>query len=134
MAESGDRGFRNNNPGNVRLGLPWQGLAQTQTDPSFCQFVAPQWGIRAIARILIHYDHEGICTVRRIINTWAPPVENNTDAYVADVAAQCKVFPDEQINVTEYLPQLIAAIIIHENGSNPYSDEVIQLGINLAEA
>jgi hypothetical protein len=130
---SGDRGFRNNNPGNIRLGLPWQGMAPTQTDGSFVQFVAPQWGIRAMAKILLHYQSEGFTTVRQIINHWAPPSENDTDAYVADVSALCQTTPDSAIDVRAELPHLIPAIIRHENGSQPYSPDVISLGISLAE-
>ena len=131
---SGDRGFLNNNPGNVRLGLPWQGMTPTQTDPSFVQFVAPQWGIRAIAKILTHYQTEGFNTVRLIINHWAPPNENDTDSYIRDVSALCEVTPDSPLDVKPVLPKLIAAIITHENGSQPYSSDVIALGISLAEA
>ena len=131
---SGDRGFHNNNPGNVRLGLPWQGMTPTQTDPSFVQFVAPQWGIRAIAKILTHYQTEGFNTVRKIINHWAPPNENDTDSYIRDVAALCEVTPDTPIDVKALLPKLIPAIITHENGSQPYGSDVISLGISLAEA
>ena len=42
------RGERNNNPGNIRHGAKWQGLASTQTDKDFCQFISPEYGIRAI--------------------------------------------------------------------------------------
>ena len=134
MSTSGDRGFRNNNPGNIRLGQPWQGMAATQTDPSFVQFVAPQWGIRAMAKILLHYQAEGFNTVRQIINHWAPPNENDTESYVNDVSALCQTTPDSAIDVKAELPHLIPAIIHHENGSCPYSGDVIALGISLAEA
>lgn len=129
---SGDRGIRNNNPGNIRLGLPWQGLSPTQTDPAFCQFVAPQWGIRAMAKILLHYESEEFNTVRLIINHWAPPNENDTDAYIADVAALCQTTPDSPLDVRANLDKLIQAIIRHENGSQPYSADIISLGIDLA--
>ena len=134
MSTSGDRGFRNNNPGNIRLGLPWQGMSSTQTDGSFVQFIAPQWGIRAMAKILLHYQAEEFNTVRLIINHWAPPNENDTDAYISDVAALCEVTPDSPLDVKDALPKLIPAIIKHENGSQPYSADVISLGIALAEA
>ncbi len=49
------RGFRNNNPGNIRHGEPWLGLAEDQTDPDFCQFVSVEYGIRAMFRILETY-------------------------------------------------------------------------------
>ena len=50
------RGERNNNPGNIRHGSKWQGLSAQQTDPSFCQFVSPEYGIRAIYKLLQTYQ------------------------------------------------------------------------------
>ena len=32
------RGIRNKNPGNIKLGTNWDGLAAEQTDPTFCIF------------------------------------------------------------------------------------------------
>ena len=32
------RGIRNKNPGNIKLGTAWDGLASEQTDPVFCVF------------------------------------------------------------------------------------------------
>ncbi len=32
------RGIRNKNPGNIKLGTDWDGLAAEQTDPTFCIF------------------------------------------------------------------------------------------------
>lgn len=127
------RGLRNNNAGNIRHTLAqWKGKASTQTDKSFVQFIAPKWGIRAIGIILINYNRfYGLNTVRGIINRWAPPVENNTNAYVNAVANKLGVSPDQKINVKASLPILIRSIIHHENGSQPYSDWEIQEGIGL---
>ena len=30
------RGIRNKNPGNIKLGTAWDGLADEQSDPVFC--------------------------------------------------------------------------------------------------
>lgn len=52
------RGIRNNNPGNLEWGDPWQGLdpdGQAQ-DKRFVVFKDPAMGIRAIARTLITYQ------------------------------------------------------------------------------
>ena len=38
------RGIRNHNPGNIRHGEQWQGLAKEQTDPSFCVFISNEYG------------------------------------------------------------------------------------------
>ena len=70
------RGIRNHNPGNLEKGDPWQGLADDQSaDPRFAVFEAPEWGIRAIARLLITYrDKHGVNTVNGVVNRWAAAV------------------------------------------------------------
>lgn len=126
------RGLRNNNPGNIRLGEHWQGMTPTQTDSAFVQFESPEYGVRAMARILYSYQRRGLLSVRDIISTWAPPNENNTDAYIADVAHSMNVAADQELNFNTQLPTLIAAIIKHENGIQPYSMATIEQGIALA--
>lgn len=130
---SGRRGIRNNNPGNIRLsGTTWQGQVppDQQTDTDFVQFTDARWGIRAMARILNNYALRGINTVSGIISTWAPPTENKTAAYINAVADDLHVSPNAV--VTDALkPSLIAAIIRHENGQQPYSMATIQAGVAL---
>lgn len=127
------RGIRNHNPGNIRrTGDQWQGMAPVQTDSAFVQFVSPEYGIRALARVLLNYSNRGLRTVRQIIGTWAPPNENDTGAYVAQVARALGVGPDDPIDVTARLGQLIPAIIKHENGRQPYEPGVIAEGIRRA--
>lgn len=127
------RGIRNNNPGNIRRdGTGWLGLAPQQTDPDFFQFTTPEYGIRAIARILKSYQREGITTLQEAIGRWAPPVENNTQAYVSAVCSACGVNPGDTIDLTAKLPQVIPAIIQHENGEQPYSAQTISYAIAMA--
>jgi len=129
------RGLRNNNPGNIdrNFGTAWRGMSADQSsDSRFIVFDAPEWGIRAMARVLKVYVGRGLTSVRSIINTWAPPAENDTGAYVLAVARQLGVGPDDRISVMDF-PALIAAIIQHENGVQPYPDDVIARGIALEE-
>jgi len=144
------RGIRNNNPGNIeRDGTRWQGMAARQTDSRFVVFSEPKWGIRAIARILITYqdrrraaDGSRIDTVRKFISRWAPPVENNTDAYARAVAVALGVGVDDpDIDVYDFdtMFGLVAAIIRYENGSPRnhlngvwYQDSEIEQGLLLA--
>lgn len=127
------RGIRNNNPGNIRHGAKWNGLADDQPDSAFCTFIQPEYGIRAMAKVLITYhDKYGLDTVSGIINRWAPPVENQTSAYVEHVSAECGVGPHEPIVVRSYLDKLCSAIIKHENGQQPYSTQLIDLGVKMA--
>lgn len=128
------RGLRNNNPGNIRHGQKWAGLADVQTDSDFCTFKSPEYGIRAICRILLTYSNRDINTVRGIVNTWAPPVENDTAAYVDDVARRCGVKPDDVLDVdqADVMRELVTAIIFHENGQNPYPRKTIDDAMRLA--
>ncbi len=131
------RGIRNANPGNIRWGDAWQGLVppDLRTDPTFCQFTDPVYGIRAMARIFAKYsDAYGLTTVADIIGRWAPPVENDTPAYVANVAHLIGVGPNDKINVhdSSIMETLIKAVIQHENGQQPYDTATIDKGITLA--
>ncbi|VFQ44389.1 structural protein [Desulfoluna butyratoxydans] len=127
------RGIRNNNPGNIRHGDDWNGLAEKQPDASFCTFTEPRWGIRALAKTLLTYQRRrGIHTVRGIISRWAPPSENDTHSYIHHVAHFVGVDADETIRVEDHLFPLVSAIILHENGNNPYSNETILEAIRMA--
>lgn len=136
------RGIRNNNPGNIRWGDNWQGLVPVdkRTDKSFAQFTQPIYGIRALAKVLTNYTkREGlpnvgkknIDTVREIISRWAPPNENDTEAYIRSVAKAIGVEPNDPINVFDktIMSGLVKAIIRHENGMMPYTDDVIDRAI-----
>lgn len=126
------RGIRNNNPGNIdRTGVRWQGMADDQsTDSRFIVFTAPEWGIRAIARVLATYRARGLMTIQQVISTWAPPKENNTAAYIAAVSRAVNYPATAPLSAAQ-IPGLIAAIIQHENGQQPYSAEQIAKGIEL---
>lgn len=130
------RGIRNNNPGNIRKSKDkWQGLAEHQPDSEFFTFKDPTYGIRAIARILIKYqDSYDLHSIEKIINRWAPPVENNTKAYVMAVANKLGVSSTEPVDVHQFdtLYALVEAIIKHECGSQPYTKAQITKGLVLA--
>jgi hypothetical protein len=128
----GPRGIRNNNPGNIRRTADlWQGMADVQDDPAFVQFTSPEYGIRAMSVILANYRRAGRNTVRKIITRWAPSNENDTEAYVNAVAASLGIDPDQQLGDGD-MPLLIAAIIKHENGVQPYDIALIEQGVSLA--
>lgn len=128
------RGERNNNPGNIRLGSPWQGLSLQQTDADFCVFTDPKFGIRALAKVLLMYGMKGFDTVTAIISRWAPGNENNTGAYIAAVASNMGVDPNTHVDVNDYtqLYPLVDAIIRHENGQNIYPRPTMDAGLALA--
>ena len=128
------RGIRNNNPGNIRHGSArWQGMAAQQTDEAFVQFTTPEYGIRALSKLLdTYYTRDGLNTVRKIIAKYAPSNENNTEAYAQTVARALNVLPDTIIYVGTVKKQLVAAIIKHENGDMPYTVAQLNSGVSLA--
>lgn len=144
------RGIRNNNPGNIEWGDPWQGLDPLghTKDSRFAVFATPVMGIRALARTLItYYDKHGIDTIEGAIRRWAPPTENNTSAYVGTVAFKAGIPSTKVVDFHDYdvLRTLVMGIIRHENGdplkhgvaptsnaSEWYTDEVIDEALRLA--
>ncbi|MFV3337930.1 structural protein P5 [Pseudomonas sp. 43(2021)] len=144
------RGVRNNNPGNIDFNPrnAWQGqlgLEVGAPKPRFARFDEPENGIRALGKLLINYRSKdgmpsvggkGIDTVLETINRWAPSSENDTQAYAAAVAKRLGVRPADPINIKDpaTLRGMVLGIIVHENGGNPYSDQVIDEGVRRALA
>lgn len=134
------RGVRNFNPGNLdRTATVWQGENRSEAaiarEPRFAVFDSPEYGFRALVKTLLTYQRKyGLLTVRSIINRWAPPSENNTNAYAAEVAKALGVDVTTVIRVDEPATafQLAKAIARHENGGHFWGDEVIRDGVELA--
>ena len=65
-----------------------------------------------------------------IIKRWAPPSENDKDAYIVFVSKKMGIEPMDMIDksIEAYLP-LVKAIIQMENGMQPYDDELIVEGM-----
>jgi hypothetical protein len=131
------RGLVNNNPGNIRKnGTAWRG-AIAGSDPAFVTFDTPQDGIRAMAKVLLTYQRQhGLDTIAELLERWAPAVENDSFAYIDDVATRLGIDPDERIDLDDpmKLAALCGAIIRHENGVQPYADAVLAAGVDAALA
>lgn len=129
------RGIRNNNPGNImRTPSTWQGEVQG-TDPVYASFETPEAGIRAMGKTLLTYaDQHGLQTVGDIIARWAPATSNDTAAYAGAVAKALKVAPGDPIDVHDpkTMTALVKAMILQENGRQPYTDQQIALGLSAA--
>lgn len=132
------RGIRNMNPGNIRLGESWLGLRTKQTDPDFCQFTSMVYGCRALLKLLRTYvEKRGCTTIRKVIERWAPPSENDTSSYVLSVAAACRRDPDEVLNFEAdpllYL-DIAKAIARHECGvdAEAITDDAWEVGLKEA--
>lgn len=130
------RGIRNNNPGNIRRNsIEWDGMQAIQNDSEFVQFKSPEYGFRAMTRILQSYQRRGLLSVRDMISTYAPSSENHTGIYIDFVSQYINVSPDQPLDLNETQFDLIKAISIFENGtlySDHYDDKTIEGGIALA--
>lgn len=114
------RGIRNNNPLNIRRSSDrWEGVRKEQTDKSFVQFESMAYGYRAAWKILESYwkhfrSERQPFTVRNIISRWAPPSENNVDAYVKTVLGLTSLGGEERLPrpFTGYLLEKLARLIV----------------------
>lgn len=96
------RGLRNNNPGNIRKdGTHWKGEVEPSRDAAFKQFESMAWGYRAMFKCLNTYSRKyGLDTIRKTISRWAPPSENDTEAYIRTVSELSGVPENGRITAT----------------------------------
>lgn len=145
MTQSQPRGVRNKNPGNIDFNPrnDWQGQIGKEPGGRFAIFDTPENGIRALGKLLINYrgkdgmpsvGGKGIDTVLETINRWAPSTENNTLAYAQAIAKRLGVGVRDSIDISNprVLRETVVGIIVHENGGNPYKDQVIDEGVRRA--
>jgi len=132
------RGIRNHNPGNIEYNAANQWRGQLPHDPSievrFCRFRSAHYGLRALAVLLKNYYRRyQLQSVSALINRFAPSGENNTGAYVKAVSTALGVKPDEPLTLGKRtLQTLVAAIVQHENGQQPYSAAQIAAAVEEA--
>lgn len=97
------RGLRNNNPLNVRKSSqPWRGKITPGTDPDFEQFVSLEYGLRCAFVIIRTYIKKyRLDTPAKIVQRWAPPTENNTNSYIANVTRISLLDPNRRLEVSQ---------------------------------
>jgi len=126
------RGLRNNNPLNIRHNADvFQGEIKGN-DKSFKTFSSMAYGYRAAFVTLATYLSRGWDTIEKIISQWAPPSENNTQAYISTVVKYSGVAADEVLTATsgdKYI-LIVSAMSFVENGVNADISQ-IKAGFNL---
>lgn len=129
------RGYRNNNPLNVRKNAAnaWKGKVVPGSDPAFEQFITMAYGYRCALYLLRKYIGQGHNTIRKIVTKWAPPSENNTSGYVSNVATRTGIGADTVIdrNDQQKLCKIAWAMAWVENGYAPASMDDIYAGWSL---
>lgn len=99
--------LRNNNPGAL---MPKGKLAT---------FATPEAGWDALDSNLQDYGKKGVNTLSGVISKWAPPNENNTQAYISDASKWLGVDPNQPIDLTDPTVRRYVGMALarHENGA-----------------
>ena len=128
------RGVRNCNPGNIRLPRKenmekdrFIGELRPSRDKSFRTFVNMAYGYRAMHYLLRRYKNSySLNTLEQMINRWAPPTENHTDAYIEFVAKRSGIGRDQIVDVSNMtiMCRLVAAMSRQENGIPADENEI----------
>lgn len=122
-------GIRSNNPCNLRpTSQKWVG--ELAPDPrGYCTFDTPEHGLRAGAINLRNQQaFHDLRTIEAIIHKYAPNNENDPEAYIADVVKRTGFARNERLQLFDYatLDRFLRAIVWHENGVQPYTDQQIE--------
>jgi len=121
-------GLRNNNPGNLRTGDNWRGMIGS--NQGFVVFEDIAWGVRALAIDISGDIKEGKNTITKLIAEFAPPIENDTQAYINAVVSYTGFSANQVLNADgTTLHRLIRAIMNVELGAS-YSALVTDADIN----
>ncbi len=113
------RGLKINNPGNIRKSKSvWQGEIVPSSDPELKQFKKIADGYRAMFVLLYTYFKKyGLNTIEKIITRWAPPIENDTAAYISKVSSSTEIPEDKILTYNETdMKKLAAAMSAVEQG------------------
>lgn len=127
LGANATRGIKNNNPLNIRRsGNTWKGkIPHSQsTDTAFEQFENWVYGVRAAIKNLHTHYKRGKNTIRTIVHVWAPPVENDTSAYVTHVANRTGISADSPFAWNQAtVRKIVQAMAIMETAKDVVTDE-----------
>ena len=125
------RGYRNNNPGNIRnSGVIFDGEIRPSADANFKQFKDMRYGYRAMFKVLrFYFNAYSISTIDAWIKRWAPSSDgNNTEAYIKSVCKMTGIsrFTDINPYCKSKMIAIVSAISRIENGVDADYDIVSQ--------
>lgn len=139
------RAVRNHNPGNLNAGIAWQGLMppgemtpDQASEHRFCVFQNDAYGFRAMAKVLMAYPDDlakqgKYFCVEHIIGRWAPPDENNTQAYIGAVCQRTGYSATDPLPIDFiHVGALCKAISTQEVGVWAFNDAALTSGLHLA--
>lgn len=124
------RGFRNNNPGNLRDANNKIGLQGPKGD-KMAVFASDRDGLAAMSRQLMLDAEKGKNRIDDYIRKYAPANENKTQEYINMVSNWTGFSPYEQLDMhnPDVLAKLMNSMIRVENGAQPFSYEQVMEAI-----
>jgi len=126
------RGYRNNNPGNIRKTYDrngkqtfWKGEIAGK-DKDFKTFQTMSYGYRALFALLREYMTKGFNTIETIISRYAPSTENKTEIYINTVVSRTGIPRNEILNFGQVsdIRKMVKAISYVENGTEANDSDV----------
>lgn len=116
-----------NNPFNIRNSKRNKWNGQFGSTKGFCNFVHMDLGIRAAIKIvMINYRRFGVKTIHDIITWFAPPFENDTDAYIKFVVRNTKIEPMRKLDSQDQYARVLVAMSQFEG--NPVTfDQILHV-------
>lgn len=107
--------MKKSNPFNIRKNPrnKWKGAIISKGP--FESFINVVYGTRAFLCVIMNYRYiHNITTIYDIIHRYAPPLENNTNAYINYVAKSMKCSPDTEITSDNFF-QFAKAVAFFES-------------------
>lgn len=109
-------GYKLNNPFNIRYNYLNEWVGQLPPIHGFCHFVSLEYGVRAFSLLYHTYINKYHCTVRQFVHRFAPPTENDTNAYLRTIF-RLTSFPPGYCLTSHDLVRFGSAVLQVEQGS-----------------
>lgn len=119
--------FKLNNPGNLRM----------PGGKGFQRFASTQAGLTAMASQLgLYFNRDNLNTISGIVSKYAPPTENPTGAYIANVAQRTGFGANQQLNMNDpaTLGAVMQAMLVQEQGKSGGGISAKEIGEAVAAA
>lgn len=105
------------NPLNIRTSSHYNWNGQQGSTRGFCNFESVTLCRRAGAYLLMRsYRRAGCKTIAQVIKRWAPPTENETNAYIDYVSKRAGLLPTANLAFDSDYCAVLAAMEIFEQG------------------
>ena len=130
---TGDRGWRNNNPGNIEYGDFAKKMGAIGSDGRFAIFPTPEAGRSAKENLLFESRGYRGLSIEGAISKYAPPNENNTNNYINQVTQALGLPKNTNISSLSADQRRVLLDAIQKiEGRSTGKTEVLREGLGLA--